>query len=103
MTFSTYNDDLRYEMMAEILPGTNENTPDADTVIEDLREILKICYVYTADADTAKELSASDLGKAIVAYLFGSWAGRDSNFEKYAKEYWAPATEATPDGQLDLA
>ncbi|WP_144797722.1 hypothetical protein [Microbacterium paludicola] len=99
MTINTYNDDPRYEMMAAILPGENENTPDASTVVDDLREILKLCYIYSAP-QPPKEFSAADLGEAIVAYLVGQWTWDVPNFEKAAKEHWGydaePSTPAEP-------
>lgn len=111
MSISTYNTDKRYEMMAAILPGENENKPDAEQIIEDLQEILKLCYAYTTTANTPNEFTASDLGEAIVDYLFTQWTGV-IDFEPYAVEFWNPpkpgaadpASEVddtpTPDGML---
>lgn len=103
MTFPTYNPDLRYEMMNAILPDPQfENTPDTATVIDDLREILKLCYTYSAP-QPPKEFSAEDLGNAIVSYLFATWTGREHDFEQYAKEYWepTPVSNETPDPSVD--
>lgn len=94
-----YNDDLSYEMMNAILPDPEfENTPDVETVIEDLREILKLCHAYTYNADTAKEHTAAELGRVIVGYLFGSWTGQYGSFEETTRTYWEPTPKhaATP-------
>ncbi|OZB85379.1 hypothetical protein [Microbacterium sp. 13-71-7] len=86
MTLSTYNDDKQYEMMAALLPGENENTPDAGSVIDDLRQILFFCYEYTIDRNTPKESTAGDLADAIVAYLFNAWNGKALDFEQQVKD-----------------
>lgn len=93
MTISSYNPDKRYEMMSAILPGENQPIPDAEQVIEDLQQILKLCYAFTTDAGTPKERTASDLGEAIVTYLFATWTGIEVDFEPYSKEYWAKPEE----------
>ncbi|MFS6529715.1 hypothetical protein V8Z69_07555 [Microbacterium aurugineum] len=88
MTIETHNPDRKYEMMAEILPREGQNLPDAEQIIDDLREILVRCYMYTIGRDTVKEHTAGTLADSIVNYLFASWTGREHDFEQYAKEIW---------------
>lgn len=85
-----YNTDLRYEMMAALLPDPKkENLPDAEQILDDIREILKLCYAYTLEAGTAKERTASELAEAIVTHLFVEWgAHRTPDIAAFAEEYW---------------
>jgi hypothetical protein len=95
MTLPTYNPDKKYELMAAMLPGPNQNMPDAESVVDDLREILKICYTFTTMVDTPRELTAAELANAIVSYLFSAWSTEDQDFERYAKEFWHPSKDVT--------
>lgn len=98
MTINTYNPDKRYEMMAAILPDPkSENLPEAETILADLQKIIELCYIYTTDAGTAKELDASDLAEAIIAYLFNEWAWKAPDLEAAAREYWSPTTKSSGD------
>ncbi|MFD8770097.1 hypothetical protein [Microbacterium oxydans] len=96
MTINTYNPDKRYEMMAAILPDPkSENLPDAETILADLQKVIELCYIYTTDAGTAKELDASDLADAIITYLFTGWAWKAPDLEAAARAYWNPTTTSS--------
>ncbi|UUE19880.1 hypothetical protein [Microbacterium sp. J1-1] len=94
MTINTYNADKRYEMMAAILPDPKtENLPDAESILADLQKIIELCYIYTTDAGTAKELDASDLAEAIITYLFTEWAWKAPDLEAAARAHWGYPTQ----------
>lgn len=95
MTISTYNPDKGYELMANIV--NSEMGPYDETAREDMVHILRLCYIYSADEGKPNEMSAGDLGQAIVAYLSGGWGIPD--FENDAKEYWNPPKQNTTDGE----
>lgn len=84
MTDHTYNPDKRYEMMAAILPNPSfDNLPDAAEILEDLHMILRLCYLYTTEADTPREQLASALAHRIVDELFESWNQYGVDFESH--------------------
>lgn len=107
MTINTYNPDKGYELMANIV--SSEMGPYDEEARTDMVHILKLCYIYSIDEGKPNEMTAGDLGQAIVAYLSGGWGIPD--FEKDAKEYWnPPATggshvppvgDPTPEGDGD--
>lgn len=92
MTSEYYNDDPRYQLMAQII--TNPlGLPEAEVLRDDLIEILGICYTFTINENWA---SASDLAKQIVAYLEGQWGNNSIDFQKYAEDFWAPVRTKEP-------
>lgn len=101
MSIPTYNPDKRYELMAAMLPGPNQNMPDAESVVDDLREILRICYTFTTMAGSPKELTAAELASAIVSYLFNAWSTEEHEFERYAKEFWTPGSATVDQATSD--
>lgn len=94
MTINTFNQDKGYELMANIV--SSEMGPYDETAREDMVHILRLCYIYSADEGKPNELSAGDLGQAIVAYLSGGWG--IPNFENDAKAFWNPPKRGAADG-----
>ncbi|VXC29645.1 conserved hypothetical protein [Microbacterium sp. 8M] len=88
MTLPTYNPDKKYEMMAALLPSEGQNMPDPESIIEDLRQILILCYEYTINRDQPFEAPAGDLADAIVAYLFNAWADKTHDFETELRQWY---------------
>ena len=86
-----YNTDPRYAMMAALLPdpGT-ENLPDAEQILDDLREVIKLCYAYTLEERGGpKERTASELADAIIEHLFIEWGmHKTPDLAQFAQEHW---------------
>lgn len=93
MTISTYNNNPGYEIMAAVIDSPL--CPYEDGAKADITEILRLCYVYSVDAGTPKELTAAALAGAILTHLAMGYGIPD--FQKYAQEYWNGPAEPAPD------
>lgn len=95
-----YNTDPRYEMMAALLPDPKtENLPDAEQIVDDLREVIKLCYAYTLEERGGpKERTASELAEAIISHLFIEWGMHKTlDLAQFAQELWIGPEEPEPD------
>lgn len=93
---NSYNEDKSYELMAHII--SNEMGPYDETARADITEILRLCYVYSANAGKGYEASASDLGQAIIDLLSEGWGIPD--FRAASEDFWNP-TEDAPEPDVD--
>ncbi|WP_292763776.1 hypothetical protein [Microbacterium sp. UBA3486] len=83
---NSYNPDKSYELMAHII--NDQMSPYDETAKADITEILRLCYVYSTNEGKGYELSAADLGQAIVDYLSDGYGAPD--FHASSEEFWNP-------------